>query len=67
MIIVTNFKIDQVLRDCERLIENGSERLIKRKYIQQGINEINQGIGGLRVVRGLIGSSQEAKTFSINY
>ncbi len=67
MIIVTNVKIGQAIAKCENLIETGSDRLVKRKHIQQGINEIQQALGGLEVIKDLVGTSQDVKSFQVNY
>ncbi len=67
MILLTNKQLSNILYECERLINSGASRLEQRKHIQQGIREINQGLGGLDVVKKALDSSADIKTFIANY
>jgi hypothetical protein len=65
MLILTNVKLANMIYGCERLIKSGTERLDKRKLLKVGLEEINQGVGGLKTIQDILKQSYEVKSISI--
>ena len=67
MLVIKNSQVSDIIYRCERMIDNGADKLHKRKGLQKGLQEVNQGLGGLKVVQDILNSSVDAKSVSLHY
>jgi hypothetical protein len=54
VLLIPYEQISQMLQDAEDEIKKGLEKVYKRKGIEDGMRQINRGIGSLQTVRRLI-------------
>ena len=54
MLLIPYEQISYMLRDAENEIERGLEKVYRRKGIEDGMRQINRGIGSLQTIQRLI-------------